>query len=91
MQGRAPDKGKIIRNNIHLLYRNTENRTIFPEGMLIAANRRRPNLGEFTKPTIPRRFVNHGPFLESGSFPCEGAIIEPCKKGSCDLCKHGYN
>ena len=38
-----PDKDKIIRNNIHLLYRNTENRTIFPEGMLIAANRRRPN------------------------------------------------
>jgi len=85
---RAPDKGKIIRNNIHLLYRNTENRTIFPEGMLIAANRRRPNLGEFIKPTIPRRFVIHGPFLEPGSYPCEGARIEPCKKGSCDLCKH---
>ena len=48
--------------------------------MLIAANRRRPNLGEFIKPTIPRRFVNHGPFLEPGSHPCEGARIEPCKK-----------
>ena len=56
--------------------------------MLIAANRRRPNLGEFIKPTIPRRFVNDGPFLEPGSYPCEGARIEPCKKGSCDLCKH---
>ena len=56
--------------------------------MLIAANRRRPNLGEYIKPTIPRRFVQHGPDLEAGSFPCNGADIDPCKKGACDLCKH---
>ena len=85
---RAPDKSKIIRQNLHLLYRNQENRKIFPEGLLIAANRRRQNLGEFIKPTIPRRFVDHGPFLEPGSFPCNGANIAPNRTGACDLCKH---
>ena len=85
---RAPDKSKIIRDNLHLLYRNPANREIFPPGLLIAANRRRPNLGEYIKPTIPRRFVQHGPNLQPGSFPCKGADIEPCRKGACDLCKH---
>ena len=40
------------------------------------------------KPTIPRKFVHHGPYLEPGSFPCDGANIAPCTKGACDLCKH---
>ena len=71
---RAPDKSKIIHKNMHLLYRNPENRKIFPDGLLIAANRRRPNLGEYIKPTIPRRFVEHGPNPEPGSFPCAGYI-----------------
>jgi len=84
----APDKSKIIKENIHLLYRNPENKKIFPERFLIAANRRRKNLGEFIKPTIPRRFVPHGPYLEPGSFPCPGAEVAPCRKGACDLCKH---
>jgi len=81
-------KSKIIHKNMHLLYRNPENRKIFPDGLLIAANRRRPNLGEYIKPTIPRRFVEHGPNPEPGSFPCAGANIAPCKTGACDLCKH---
>ena len=85
---RAPDKSKIIHDNIHILYRNPQNKKIFPKGQLIAANRRRQNLGEYIKPTVPRRFVEHGPHLEPGSFPCEGAKIDPCKKGACDLCKH---
>ena len=29
-----------------------------------------------------------GPLLEPGSYPREGARIQPCIKGSCDLCKH---
>ena len=56
--------------------------------MLIASDRRRPNPGEYIKLSIPRRFVNHGPFLEPDFYPCEGARIEPCKEVSCDLCKH---
>jgi len=84
---RAPDKTKIINKNMDILYRNKLNEKIFPRNMLIASNRRRPNLGEFIKPTVPRRFVNHGPFLEPGSFPCAGANIPPCAKGSCSLCK----
>jgi hypothetical protein len=85
---RAPDKSKIIHNNLHLLYRNNENKKIFPKEMLIASNRRRPNLGEFIKPTVPRRFLPHGPYLEPGSYPCEGKDVLPCRKGACDLCKH---
>ena len=85
---RAPDKSKIIHNNMHLLYRNPKNKLIFPKGLIIAANRRRPNLSELIKPTIPRRFVQHGPFLEQGSFPCKGASIPPRCNGACDLCKH---
>ena len=50
---------------------------IFPKGLIIAANRRRPNLSELIKPTIPRRFFQHGPFLEQESFPCKGASISP--------------
>lgn len=39
------------------LCRNSENKTIFPEGMRNATNRRGPNLDEFIKPIIPRRFL----------------------------------
>ena len=85
---RAPPKDKILKKNAEILYRNKENLKIFPKDMLISSNRRRPNLGEFIKPTIPRRFVFHGPFQEQGCFPCTGANIAPCKKGACDLCKH---
>lgn len=85
---RAPSKSEIIRKNLHLLYRNPENKQIFHSDSIIAANRRRPNLGEFIKPTVPRRLVQHGPHEENGSFPCVGKEIEPRKKGACDLCKH---
>ena len=73
---------------MHLLLRNHENKKIFPPGLLIAANRRRRNIGEIIKPTIPKKFINHGPHLEAGSFPCSGANISPCHKGAYDLCKH---
>lgn len=85
---RAPPKPKIINNNIHLLYRNRENMEIFPREMLIGANRRCKNLADFIKPTVPKRFVQHGPRQEAGSFPCEGAKLAPNKTGACDLCKH---
>lgn len=54
---RAPDKCKLIRNNIHRLCRNSENKTIFPKGMRNATNKRESNLDEFIKPIIPRRFL----------------------------------
>ncbi|KAL8597406.1 hypothetical protein ACOMHN_022315 [Nucella lapillus] len=43
---RMPPKSRIIRNNLHVLYSNPQNRDIFPSGLIIAADRRRKNLGE---------------------------------------------
>ena len=49
---------------------------------------RRTNLGQMIKPTIPRLLVQHGPWEESGCFPCKGKEVKPCGRGACDLCKH---
>ena len=85
---RLPAKGRIINKNIDLLYRNPRNRDLFPIGTLIAADRRRQNLGNILVPTVPKRSVTHGPWLEAGSFPCPGSQLAPNTTGSCDLCKH---
>ena len=75
---RVPSKSKIIRDNLAILYSNPINKTIFPEGSLIGADRKRKNIGELYKPTIPKRFPNHGPRQEGGFFRCGK---------TCDLCK----
>ena len=85
---RLPSKSKILNRHMHILYRNPSNRTRFPEGMIISADRKRKSLANIIKPTVPKRFPNHGPFLPCGSFPCEGAKAPPCTVGACDLCKH---
>lgn len=79
---RAPSKSSIIKKNIHLLYSNPINKTIFPPKSIIAANRRLTNIGEIYKPTIPRRFVKHGPNECPGFFKCSR---------KCDACKHAQN
>ena len=76
---RTPSKTAIIKKNLHLLYSNEENREIFPKKRIIAADRKRPNIGEFYKPTVPKRFITHGPANRPGFYPCN-------KK--CDTCRH---
>ena len=76
---RVPSKSEIIKNNLHILYSNDENRKMFPKGNIIGTDRRRKNIGEIYKPTVPRRHVVHGSREEDGFFWCE-------KK--CDICKH---
>ena len=85
---RVPQKSKIIHKHMHILYRNPQNKKCFPEGLLIGADKKRKNLRQIIKPTVPRRFVQHGPFLENGCFPCAGAMKIPGATGACDLCKH---
>ena len=75
---RMPPKSKIISKNLPILYSNPENRDIFPSGLIIAADRRRKNLGEMIKPTVPNRFPQYGPKEKPGFHPC----------GKCDTCKH---
>ena len=63
-----------------VLYSEAENRSIFPKKMIISADRRRRNLGELYKPTIPARFVHHGLTNKQGYFPCSSK--------RCDTCDH---
>ena len=48
--------------------------------MIIAAERKRKNIGQIFKPTVPNRFPYHGPHNRSGFFTCSA------KK--CDTCAH---
>ena len=75
---RVPSKPAIIKKNLHLLYQNEENRHIFKKGIIIAADKRRKNLGDIYKPSVPKRMIPHGPREEPGFFPC----------GKCDTCAH---
>ena len=75
---RIPPKGKIIHEYKNILYSDPICKKIFPEGSIIPSNRRLKNIGEILKPTIPKRFIPHGPEEEKGFFKCT----------RCDLCKH---
>lgn len=76
---RVPSKHGIIKNNLHLLYADSENIEFFPSSMIISADRKRQNLGEIYKPTIPKRWPVHGPAHEPGFFVCGR---------KCDTCAH---
>lgn len=77
---RVPDKTRIIKKNLEILHKNPENKKLFPKKSLIAADRRRKNLGEIYKPTVPGRFQEHGPREKNGFFKCT--------KTRCDTCNH---
>ena len=79
---RIPNKSKIIRDNLDILHSNPLNKTIFPKNKLIAADRRRKNLGEIYKPTIPRKKIVNVGNNEQGFTVCTGR---------CDTCKHSKN
>ena len=46
-----------------ILYSKEENHCVFPKKLLISAERRRKNIGELYKPTVPVRFVKQGPII----------------------------
>lgn len=75
---RTPPKGQIIHEFKNILYSDPVCAKVFPEGTIIPCNRRLKNMAEIIKPTLPKRFTEHGPELERGFFKCE----------KCDLCKH---
>ena len=76
---RNPSKNNIIQRHLNILYSDKRNTDTFPPGSIIAAEKRRRNLAEMYKPTVPRRFVLHGPAEEPGFFPCSS---------KCDFCYH---
>ena len=76
---RLPNKSKIIHENLHLLYSNVKNISIFPKGSIISSNRRRKNLRDIYKPTVPRsRPATNVPTVP-GFFTCNSR---------CDTCFH---
>ena len=75
---RIPSKGKIIHEYEDILYSDPACRKVFPKGSIIPCNRRLKNMAEIIKPTLPKRFPDHGPEEEKGYFKCE----------RCDMCKH---
>ena len=76
---RVPSKTAIIKKNLHLLHANVVNKEIFPPRTIISADRKRKNLSQMYKPTVPQRYVQHGPKNRPGFFPC---------KERCDTCRH---
>ena len=46
------------KKNLHLLHANTVNKEIFPQRTVISAKQ---NLTKMYKPTVPQRYVQHGP------------------------------
>ena len=79
---RTPCKNKIIKENLHILHGNPTNKDIFPKHKLIAADRRRRNLGEIYKPTIP--------YIRGEADSSEEKGFVTCHK-KCDMCKHSAN
>ena len=79
---RSPCKNKIIKENLHILHGNPTNKEIFPKQKLISADKRRRNIGEIYKPTIPNIKKYENTNKENGFFTCQ-------KK--CDMCKHSRN
>ena len=76
---RVPSKTAIIKKNLHLLHANVVNKEIFPSRTIISADRKRKNIAQMYKPTVPQRYIQHGPKNRPGFFPC---------KERCDTCRH---
>ena len=76
---RVPSKTTIIKKNLHLLHANIVNKEILPPRTIISADRKRKNIAQMYKPTVPQRYVQHGPKNRPGFFPC---------KERCDTCRH---
>ena len=79
---RVPNKTKIIMNNLNLLHDNSINKEIFPKKILISADRRRKNIGEIYKPSIPRMNKTTSTNIDNGFKKCNSR---------CDFCNHSEN
>ena len=80
---RYPSKSELIRKYLPILYSNPKNKEIFQKNQIISADRRRKNLGEIYKPTIPNTQIPSSHDLEPGYFTCDAK--------RCDTCSHGEN
>ena len=58
---RVPSRTAIIKKNLHLLHANVVNKEIFPPRTIISADRKRKNIAQMYKSTVPQRYVQHGP------------------------------
>ena len=58
---RVPSKTAIIKKNLHLLHASVVNKEIFPQRTIISADKKRKHLAQMYKPTVPQRYVQHGP------------------------------
>ena len=76
---RLPNKSNIINANLNLLYSNDKNSLIFPRGSIISANRRRKNLRDIYKPTVPRPRSATTVLKPPGFYTCNKR---------CDTCAH---
>ena len=66
---RVPSKTAIMNKNNHLLHASAVNKEIFPPRTIISADKKRPDLAQIYKPTVPQRHVHHGPKSKPGFFP----------------------
>ena len=76
---RVPSKTAIIKTNFNLLHAHVVNKVIFTPRTIILVDRKRKNLAQTYKPTVPQRHVQHGPKNRPGFFPC---------KETCNTCHH---
>ena len=68
-----------FKKHLHILYPDKDNQNIFKKIFFISADRKRKNLGQIYKPSVPRRNIEFGPKQERGFFPCTN---------KCDTCAH---
>ena len=79
---RLPSKSEIIRRNLPILHADPQNKELFPKSTVISADKKRKNIAQIYKPTIPRRFVIHGPENSRGFFKCSATHCDTCRHGS---------
>ena len=88
---RVPSKTAIIKKNLHLLHANVINKEIFPPRTIISGYRKRKNLAQMYKPTVPQRYVQHGPKNRPGFFSLQRKVrhVSPFKRNYCSCISVG--
>ena len=69
-----PLNQRSSKKKIKILYSEPRNRSIFSKKLIISADKRRKNLGEVFKPTVPRQFPVRGPY-PARILPMQGQKI----------------
>ena len=86
---RLPSKAHIIRQTLQLLISNTHNEETFPSTTISSGNRKREDLGNTFKPTVPR-FPRHGPHNKPRFFTCKCVAPVPTPRTTA-VSKPGVN